>query len=1829
MPFLYGEYVNAHLRTVNVPDLRTLRQNQLFVDAFNQKLLKPTFDHVAAIHDQSLRGKPYTTSLIFVHEYFKHGPGFNIATEMYSDAEDTTHWTNVVKATVDVTLSADFRSWVLQNYSIDSLLARMVVGSENYDHFVPSVGAVIALNGYPDAPTHELALQINDKILGDERGWTVSGSIDQFKTFGSDIWECWDGKLHGYQSAASSAVNQETPHYGILPGPLPAGPYSAVPRQGVISKTYGDGAALFVLQYFQRPDIGVFKGLPDNRTRNVGSGGSGGGGCFRPGTKVLVAENTSAEIQDLREGQKVVTRAGGHLQYGTCSDEVVAVPTHCEGRHALLFGFNEVAPFFSANHVFYTTTGLRAIDPAGAKVDNPWLEVGPLQVGHHLLYTPNGSGYQRIPIKTITSETADSDHIYGIHLREGLRSYHANGFLVHLNYPEITIKSMSDVLASFDSSQRLKLLANMRELGPLFKRFGADTILESLDKQIREPARYKNTNAVRKQAHRTRGVQHISRHLKLRDDKGQVSYDSSLPFLDLYQGVLYVDGEYCKHAELKGQRILWGRELTPSKWEHGYVSLTDNFTHGHGAITYQKSYDVGKLNPHDMKKLRHFSAYLGPRKPPNSLHHEPKIDVAANPSLSVVFAPGLDSMSSIAAAPTETAVNESTPQPATAPMYEPVDSFALKYTPTKDAQAEHYGDLCTTYVDEIQTFTCRLPMIDKIRDAAYAKAQSGDDKAKFAGIPEWYSASIFVDFETNSPTYSFEMLYPDVLAACADAYDPKKPAYENLRFTGLGSDFEDFTLPFVFQSMSVATNADGDLLVGNVIKYDPEKLGMQGVQCAVSGSSMAPSETLFTAAVVRDLAGIEPSMDIHVPSWAHIAPASHLMALYEVDERPPAEDLIGANKLSGLLPGTKELHQTAQDLIFRTMLYHMTSEERNFTGQNQPGVSKSDHDWTEQEIPPSMVNTSAKDWLQTKYIPAWISNRILEIGDTVKKDWQYNFTDDDRKRLNYWWTGKGSNCMCKDTNYNNLNALAARLSTLRHSPGLKNYIEDGRVGDQVATTAGNVDTTTLSGGKRWAAALYNSWATTRLSELDISMDHVREGEVDKLQQLGNVLQCLDPIPQKAPDGGWTDNNKPYAIRLTERLRDRRAKFHRTLQYTGVQDDPFIISEYQFLCDALEQLWKKLLAGEKGYGDEVGKYLLNDAEKIIEDMNIDRILEPAEKAKNMVKLMQSMIRAQAQLMKAGGRAREWYRGWRGKGVGSAALAAEEAIAEEKLPSWAKTKMFGYGAMMIAGVGMYIGLSWTAWRSWPVMSETDRAQLVLGAVQEGILTIKRGLEGAQTLKLWLKYRPRANGEDPANYSDKDFPNNEMTESDKLMASAATEDPGSGRGNGLDGKQEMEHEKVTQFGADEAQNPEKVVMQIEEKAGIPVSTPYESDDECLIRYLDEEALGAKERAWEEEQEREMSGDWDENPPEADLDPPAVNNPGDAPTAIRPKAKAWNVKANWSRFAMMAVAIAMAVVTCVSVVQNWDKMNSVDRGLNCASIVQQVFSIVVEGIEIAAEVGFEIASSVMVFCAWAGPILALFAVALLLYMILKPEDPPPLSAPEQYIKDKGQTFMKGLDAAPVPKLTWSASALTDSRGITILPASQSSYTLTLTAKNNTAGPVRLNRLTMSFSTGDSASALFSDTAFGMKNAKVASGATAPTGVVEVTTDDQNLQPQLDPSLVNVNDETSKENDVERHKTTYILRLDRLVPATTKPVLSASAGKDPDAKLLVIAKDASIQIKITGTVGVTSSSDFVLKAIEGWVEWVGDQTNGYWGSTDDVAAEWLLERYKMRLGSG
>ena len=49
-----------------------------------------------------------------------------------------------------------------------------------------------------------------------------------------------------------------------------------------------------------------------------------------------------------------------------------------------------------------------------------------------------------------------------LHLREGLRSYHANGYLVALNYPELTGDRLLTGLSSLPITQQLQLIQELK-----------------------------------------------------------------------------------------------------------------------------------------------------------------------------------------------------------------------------------------------------------------------------------------------------------------------------------------------------------------------------------------------------------------------------------------------------------------------------------------------------------------------------------------------------------------------------------------------------------------------------------------------------------------------------------------------------------------------------------------------------------------------------------------------------------------------------------------------------------------------------------------------------------------------------------------------------------------------------------------------------------------------------------------------------------------------------------------------------------------------------------------------------------------------------------------------------------------------------------------------------------------------------------------------------------------------------------------------------------------------------------------------------------------------
>lgn len=72
-------------------------------------------------------------------------------------------------------------------------------------------------------------------------------------------------------------------------------------------------------------------------------------------------------------------------------------------------------------------------------MDNPWMIPGRLLVGHRVLrWDENAKEYISVEVKSISGEQRhDVREVYDIHLREGRRSYHANGYLVSVNYPEV------------------------------------------------------------------------------------------------------------------------------------------------------------------------------------------------------------------------------------------------------------------------------------------------------------------------------------------------------------------------------------------------------------------------------------------------------------------------------------------------------------------------------------------------------------------------------------------------------------------------------------------------------------------------------------------------------------------------------------------------------------------------------------------------------------------------------------------------------------------------------------------------------------------------------------------------------------------------------------------------------------------------------------------------------------------------------------------------------------------------------------------------------------------------------------------------------------------------------------------------------------------------------------------------------------------------------------------------------------------------------------------------------------------------------------------------
>jgi hypothetical protein len=247
-------------------------------------------------------------------------------------------------------------------------------------------------------------------------------------------------------------------------------------------------------------------------------------------------------------------------------------------------------PFFSPGHVFYTTAGYKAVDPDAARKENSWLEVSQLRVGN-ILYrlSADGLGYDHVEVKSIEVEhtSPETTYFYGLHLREGARSYHANGYLVRMNYPEvgpprispthfvgrhlltepppiqITVKSIARHLALFSPQERTRMLYHIKELRPIFERFGAATMSEVLAKEIKGAKRRPMAVPPIKGRKTACHLRKATRTYSLKETEPSDMEGYSLPVLAVHDGTVILDGlaQHRAVIEKDDRTIRWTRPV--------------------------------------------------------------------------------------------------------------------------------------------------------------------------------------------------------------------------------------------------------------------------------------------------------------------------------------------------------------------------------------------------------------------------------------------------------------------------------------------------------------------------------------------------------------------------------------------------------------------------------------------------------------------------------------------------------------------------------------------------------------------------------------------------------------------------------------------------------------------------------------------------------------------------------------------------------------------------------------------------------------------------------------------------------------------------------------------------------------------------------------------------------------------------------------------------------------------------------------------------------------------------------------------------------------------
>ncbi|KAI1050275.1 hypothetical protein LB506_001923 [Fusarium annulatum] len=809
--------------------------------------------------------------------------------------------------------------------------------------------------------------------------------------------------------------------------------------------------------------------------------------CFIAGTKIIT-KSGNKPIEGLEENDWVLTN-GANDEWGLVSDERVVIPVDSP----IIYGFNNEAPFFTAGHVFHTTTGLRALDAELAIKENPWAEVGRLSAGH-ILYRlgKDGRTYDQVPILDINwRQMPEVTEVYGVHLREGRRSYHANDYLVMVNYPEITLKRICSTLATFSQEDQIRLLRSLKELNPLFERFGIATVSEMVHREVEAATNSLTARMYNVTENKLAGLSHASVCFYPEEIPGQdySQLPHALPIVTLFDGITSVNGVVCEYGRVDNAKseVRWSRFIGQDVVEHGVLSIEDPRYHsGIARICYSKDYDGDDLLDLPMFQYMTYGSECELEMDPLSVgvpkqellfkaaSFEPvqlNTDGPIEDSNGELMLKSVDveekKMAAVDGIMTSQ-VHAETVTGASAPTrdirfevkpreYDVVyDEAPLQKDQVQIQRQLDFGpiQLATQRVITDGTpgilFTdIAIPALDNILDL-WNRKQS-DDTLKISRL---YETATMMHNGRLKATVTIPPTTLENLKSLEDRKDAEDPSKTSTFKDELG---EEAKLPLLFARLELNFSDDkSEIVSGTLWEYnqDPSREGAEGIRHLIMSRPGSASQRVPVRIGHGQIVGDIPTGG---PTGGQTTPQK------EPIFQPPVgkSDLALQNLHAIFAKYNDDTVKSTSDLIFQNlMFYHMDQGHASLL---------SSKDKETRQLPDHLggnLPSNLSKWIKETFGPAYTCLQIAQSLQT--REWRSKFTDDEKKKILYFWQGQGPKCLVKCPENATLNRLCLLEALKQLFPVLQKFINDG--------------------GEKWAQAYLDQLLNVKMDDIVEDME---------------------------------------------------------------------------------------------------------------------------------------------------------------------------------------------------------------------------------------------------------------------------------------------------------------------------------------------------------------------------------------------------------------------------------------------------------------------------------------------------------------------------------------------------------------------------------------------------------------------------------------------------------------------------------------------------------------------------------------------------------------------